>query len=207
MRRILLTTSALVIACATTSFAQTRLAVRPESKLLLEGDSNLHGWHCSAATFETVVSMDTAAKSPFVAALKQVEVKIPVANLKCGNGGLEKNLAKAVKADVAPVIRYVMTGFDVVPSDGASSFTLKTTGTLSIAGAEKPVTMDVVATRAADGAIRATGEVALLMTDFGIKPPTAMLGTLKTKDKVEVKFELLVGPAIVTAPMGGSPQR
>jgi hypothetical protein len=30
----------------------------------------------------------------------------------------------------------------------------------------------------------------LLMTEFGIKPPTMFMGMLKTDDKVTIKFEL-----------------
>ena len=37
-----------------------------------------------------------------------------------------------------------------------------------------------------------TGEVQLLMTDYGIKPPTAMLGMLKTDPKVTVTFETVL---------------
>ena len=36
------------------------------------------------------------------------------------------------------------------------------------------------------------GELALLMTDYGIKPPTAMIGMLKTDPKVTVTFETVL---------------
>ena len=32
--------------------------------------------------------------------------------------------------------------------------------------------------------------VPLLMSDYGIKPPTMMLGTMRTKNEVLVKFDL-----------------
>jgi hypothetical protein len=32
------------------------------------------------------------------------------------------------------------------------------------------------------------------MTDFGIDPPTALLGTLKTRDEVTVYFDVTVSP-------------
>ena len=76
-------------------------------------------------------------------------------------------------------------------------------GALTIAGAEKSVNLDVTATRLSDGGIRADGELPLLMTDFGVKPPTAMLGTLRTSNKVTVKFSLLVGPETIAAAVAG----
>ena len=36
-------------------------------------------------------------------------------------------------------------------------------------------------------------EVPLLMTDFAIEPPKAMLGMLKTDPKVTVTFEIVLG--------------
>ena len=40
--------------------------------------------------------------------------------------------------------------------------------------------------------ITVIGEVSLLMTDYGIKPPTAMLGMLKTDPKITVTFETVL---------------
>jgi hypothetical protein len=37
------------------------------------------------------------------------------------------------------------------------------------------------------------------MTDYGIKPPTALFGRLKTGDEVTVKFELVVGAKAIAA--------
>ena len=78
-------------------------------------------------------------------------------------------------------------------------FTIRAAGTLKIAGAENPVTMDVVATRLPDGTIKAVGTVPIKMTAFGVKPPSAMFGTIKTGDEVKVKFELTVGPKVIVA--------
>jgi hypothetical protein len=40
------------------------------------------------------------------------------------------------------------------------------------------------------GVLHARGTRDLLMTDFGIKPPTMFMGMLKTHDKVVVTIEL-----------------
>jgi hypothetical protein len=63
--------------------------------------------------------------------------------------------------------------------------------------------MDVTAARLPDGSVKAEGEVPLLMTDFGVTPPTALLGTLRTDNKITVKFSLLVGPQTIAAALAG----
>lgn len=53
------------------------------------------------------------------------------------------------------------------------------------------MTLDLVAEREQDR-LRVKGSVALLMTDFGIAPPTAMLGMLTTDPKVTVIVETVL---------------
>jgi polyisoprenoid-binding protein YceI len=184
-----------------------RLAVGPESKLWIEGGSNLHDWSCMASAIDAQVEADEAIlkTTPVPALLKKVSVKVPVRNLKCGNGRMDDNLYKALKADDAPQISYILGTFEVVPDSG-SSYTLKTVGSLTIAGTERTVDMNVVTKRLDDGSLRADGELALKMTDFGVKPPTALLGTLRTHDDVTVKFQLLVGPQALSAAAAGDPR-
>ena len=209
MTKRYLTSLALTALCtiAGSASAQSiRLAVSPESKLWIEGGSNLHGWSCKASSIDAMIDVDEAfLKSNTPTLLKKVQVKVPVRNLKCGHGGMDNNLYKALKADEAPEISYLLGTFDVIP--GASdSFTVKSVGTLKIAGTEKTVNMDVAASKLPDGSLRAEGELPLLMTDFGVKPPTAMLGTLRTDNKVTVKFTLLVSSQTLTAASASDPR-
>jgi hypothetical protein len=49
-----------------------------------------------------------------------------------------------------------------------------------------------ITTARTDAGLTVKGEVPLLMTDFGIAPPKAMLGMLKTDPKVTVTFETVL---------------
>ena len=40
------------------------------------------------------------------------------------------------------------------------------------------------------GALRVSGQVDILMTEFGLEPPTALLGLIKAKDRVTIRFDL-----------------
>lgn len=175
----------------------TRVSVTPDSKLWIDGTSNLHSWTCNATSLEASIEVDPIAASKLdVAApkaLKRVQVQVPVKAIKCGHGGMDDNLYKALKADGSPNISYILATFEAVPGDEADTFTLHTAGTLSVAGVENKITMDVTATRLPDGSVRATGVVPIKMTDYGVQPPTAIFGRLKTGNEVKVNFELTVG--------------
>lgn len=202
--RTFITAGAFIGVFAATAAGQVtaRVAVAPESKLWIEGTSNLHGWSCTAEKFDAAIEVDAAAASQLATAapktLKRVEVKVPVKALKCGHGGMDDNVYKALKADASPEISYIMATFDA-DAGASDGFTLKTTGTLAMAGKENKLSMDVVATRLPDGTVKATGTVPIKMTDFGIKPPTAMFGTLRTGDEVKVNFALTVGAKAIAA--------
>jgi polyisoprenoid-binding protein YceI len=191
-----------LLATAVRGQETARVAVSPDSKLWIDGTSNLHGWSCKAEKIEAVVDFDAAAASQLASAppkaLKRVEVKVPVRSLKCGHGGMDDNLYKALNADAEPNVSYILATFEAA-GETKDSFTLHTVGTLKIAGKENKLEMDVVATRLADGTIKATGTVPIKMTDYGIKPPTAIFGRLKTGDEVKVNFELAVGGKAIAA--------
>lgn len=193
------------LALATTAAAQelTRVNANADSKLWIDGTSNLHGWTCRAEKLDAAIDLDRLGASQLMVsppkALKRVEVKVPVRSLKCGHGAMDDNLYKALNADASPDVSYIMARFEAVPGDAKDSFTLKTVGTLTINGKENPLAMDVVATRLPDGTVKAVGVVPIKMTDYGIKPPTAIFGRLKTGDEVKVNFELAIGPRAIAA--------
>lgn len=216
MTKYMLTTLALATclvgarATAQNSTSAVKLAVREDSKLWIEGSSNLHGWSCKATTLDAAINVDpaweaTPANEPLDVPrlLKRVEVKVPVQGMKCGNGKMERIMYEALRSGEAPTISYILGSFDAVPGEAKDSFVVHTVGTLTIAGKENTVRMDVRAERLPDGAVRAVSEVPVLMTDYGVKPPTALLGTLRTGNKVTVKFELFVGPRTLIAANGG----
>jgi polyisoprenoid-binding protein YceI len=198
---------ALMACVATAARAQdTRVSVGPESKLWIEGTSNLHGWSCKATTLDAAIDLDAALAKELSSAppkaLKRVQVKVPVKSLKCGHDAMDNNLYKALKADETGDVTYILATFEAAAGDVKDTFTLHTIGTLKVAGAEKQVEMDVVASRLADGSVVAKGLVPIKMTDYGIKPPTAIFGRLKTGDEVKINFELTIGPKALATALG-----
>jgi polyisoprenoid-binding protein YceI len=190
---------------ATAAGAQetARVAVASDSKLWIEGTSNIHGWACRTQDLKATVELDAGAAATLSVAppkaLKRVEVKVPVKSLKCGHGTMDNNLYKALNADATPEVSYILATFDAAPGETKDSFSLKTVGTLTVNGKEQKVEMTVTAMRLADGTVKATGMVPIKMTDFGVKPPTAVFGRIKTGDEVKVNFELTVGAKAIAA--------
>jgi polyisoprenoid-binding protein YceI len=205
MRKTLVTLSALMAAAATAAGAQSASAIRlrldPASEVSLEGTSSLHAFHCKTNKINAYVDVDPGyAKDLTKIARPIVSVKIVIAvrTLTCGNGQMDKNMYSTLKVDENPVIKYTLSGYDIL--DGSASptaFVAKTTGTLTISGQDKVIAMKINAERLSDGKATAQAEQEILMTDFGITPPSFMFGTLKVGNEIKVKFNLKAGPELL----------
>jgi len=192
-------------AAATTAGAQSASAIRlrldPGSEVTIEGTSSLHAFHCKTNKIMAYVDVDpgyTKDLTKIARPIVSVKVNIVVRTLTCGNGQMDKNMYGTLDADKNPLIKYTMSGYDIL--DGSASpaaFVAKTTGTLTISGKEKVIDMKINAERLSDGKATARAEQAILMTDFGINPPSFMLGTLKVGNEVKVKFNLKAGPELL----------
>jgi hypothetical protein len=164
------------------------------ARVTLAGTSNIHAYTAST----TIVRVTRAEVSPAVAgpafwdeivkpgSLQAFEIAIPAARLASDKDGLDKNMHKALKVQEFPDITFRLARVE----PGAAG-ALKAIGILKIAGVEREVALDLKARRN-ESSLTVKGELKLLMTDYGIKPPTAMLGMLKTDPKVTVTFETVL---------------
>lgn len=201
----LLTIVALIATAGSSAAAQgVHLTIRPDSKLTLSGSSNVHDWACRSSEFIATVDVDTAFQThplnEVARPIQKVSVTIPVKTLKCGHGKMDENMYKALKADAFTEIRYTLTSYTVdLAKATADTFTANTVGDLTVSGQTVRVEIPVNAHRLANGSVRGEGEVNLQMTDFGIKPPTALLGTLRTKNAISIAFTVLLDTGTVVA--------
>lgn len=204
MRKTLLTVSALMAVTATAgaqSASAIRLRLDPVSEVTIEGTSSLHAFHCKTNKIMAYVDVDpgyTKDLTKIARPIVSVKVNIVVKTLSCGNGQMDKNMYSTLDADKNPLIKYTMSGYDILDGSAKpSAFVAQTTGTLQISGQEKVINMKINAERLSDGKATAQAEEKILMSDFGIKAPSFMLGTLKVGNEVTVKFNLKAGPELL----------
>ncbi len=157
----------------------------------LSGTSTLHNWAMDAKTFSGEAQFDfKAGSSDELTSIKSLNFSLEVQNLKSGENGLDKNAYKALKTGEYKDILYELTSATVSSVSG-NKYLLKTNGSLTIAGVTKDVEMDVYCVVNEDASITCTGSKKLLMTDYQVKPPTFMLGAMKTGDAITLNFVLV----------------
>lgn len=187
------------VAPAQDKSATLRLPVRADSRLWLEGSSNVKAWTCKATAMEALISIDASSadsrdEATVARSLRGVDVIVPVRMLKCGDRHMEANMYSALKALKPPAISYIIADFELTPSLSGDRLSVEAIGKMSVAGAERSVSMTVKTEKLPDGTRRARGTVPIRMTDFGIVPPRPWFGMLRTADKVLIQFEIFVSP-------------
>ncbi|HEV8148153.1 MAG TPA: YceI family protein [Bryobacteraceae bacterium] len=99
------------------------------------------------------------------------------------------------RKDMLNAERYPSMTFDSLSVSAAAAGEFEVKGTLSIRNVGKPATIRVKIEPRSDGTLRFTGESKIKLTDYGLKPPSAALGTIGTKDEMDVKFVLIGLPS------------
>lgn len=166
---------------AETAEAQT-LALTPESSIWIDGTSNQSDWTVYAKEMTGGVRMgETGTPDSLALTVVSRQVKSDKSTI------MDRKIADALKAREHANIAYRLTGAAV--SEGDASMLLAQ-GSLTIAGVTKDIEMEVAAEHLEDGSVRYTGMTALQFTEYGMKPPTALYGALRTGNDITVHFDV-----------------
>ena len=167
-----------------------RYTLTEASTLWVTGTSSLHDWQCDATQVKGWMDAEVGET---VTGIPVAEISVPT-ELDCDNGTMNKKTRSALKADDHKSISFKLTKAEIVPGTG-KAFSVKTTGQLTIAGKTNTVTTTVKGEVLANGNLQLTGSLPVTMSTYGVDPPTAMLGTLKTGDDVTVHFKAIAAPS------------
>lgn len=155
------------------------------SNVIVEGTSSLHDWEAKAesvkATFTATLN-DTA----IIENISELIFTVDVESIESGKGMMNGKIYSAFDSDKHPQIVFTLTKINEIKQDSVFA-----TGVLAMAGKENTIDLVVTYKIQGDLSIKLAGSKSLLMTDFGMKPPKAMLGTLKTGDEVELVFDVV----------------
>lgn len=166
-------------------------------EVTVEGTSTLHDWevkgHDIRGSF--IVEMTSFELENLAHAGIQAEVRIPVRSLTSDNRGMDRRMFNAMEASDYEEVTFVLSSLVLIESDdlGAlskkvteSSLAVMATGDLTIVGTSQEV--EVPALIHWDGnQLRIETEAVIVMSEYGIDPPRALMGTIRTGDEVTVR--------------------
>jgi polyisoprenoid-binding protein YceI len=155
--------------------------------LTVSGTSTLHDWEMksSKGQFDAMILVVNDKVT-----LSELSFNFPAESLKSGHSLMDKNTYKALKTEKNPNISFVLLSGNITALS-INTYQLKGTGKLTIAG--NSIQTDLVATlkyNPADKSFTCTGTKKFKMTQYGVKPPTVMLGAIKTGDEISISYNL-----------------
>ena len=160
------------------------------STVRVSGTSNVHDWTCSTNRVSgSFTGQGTAAA---LTSVSDLTFTVPVAALDCRNSTMNTNLRRAMNATANPNVRFTMESATVTPAANGR-VTVTGNGQLTINGRTRPLRITATGEPGTGGRTRFQGTVPVNMPDYGITPPTAMMGTMRTGARVNVAFDVLVG--------------
>jgi polyisoprenoid-binding protein YceI len=170
----------------TNTFAQANYHAQTMD-VVVSGTSTLHDWEMKSSKGQFDASILFANDKMTFSGLS---FNFPAESLKSGHSMMDNNTYKALNTSKNPNITFVLTSGNVT-SVGANTYELKGIGKLTIAGTT--IQTDLVATlkyNPTDKSFTCTGVKKFKMTQYGVKPPTVLMGTIKTGDEISISYNL-----------------
>ena len=154
-----------------------------KADIVIYGTSNLHD---REMIVKVVKSQQNIVLSNGQLFIGNVDLTIPIQRIESGNSVMDGKAHDALKGSAYPAIRFTAGSTNLPVSGNAFGGTIR--GRLEIAGVSKEIAIPVNGVVRSDKTLVLKGDYLIDMTVYGVKPPTALFGTLKTGKDVRVSF-------------------
>ncbi len=166
--------------------AQTTLVSSNEGSLVtIEGTSSVHDWESKVEEFTSSITFSVVGEEN-VLQIDLLEFTAVTKSIKSGKSVMDRKTRGALKEGDYPNIVF---SYNEVIEQTPDSITIA--GNLDLAGTSQPIEVTASYFVLEDGSLNVVGIQEINMRDYGINPPTAMMGTLKTGETVNVEFDLI----------------
>ncbi len=180
--------SVLLISLMLTGLAEYTLAQDDYSVkshiMIISGTSNVHDWTAQVFVLKGLAKIGDAE-------LTDISITVDTKTLKSSKGTVMDNkMYDALNTDKFPKIYYKSNSKTLLSLANKETTPVSTKGEVTISGTTKNITVSGIYKKTKNEEIIISGSFSLLMTDFGIKPPTALFGILKTGNRVEITYKI-----------------
>lgn len=159
-----------------------------KTNVKVTGTSTLHDWESLVKKVDGTAAFELNEDN-YVKSVSSLTVNFYTNSFSSGKSLMDEKTTEALKATTYPKITYVLsqvTAYKIV--SGVQQ--ISATGNLSIGGVTMYITTTAYCKVNTSGEVNLFGKQSIDMTQYGIDPPTAMLGTLKTGKDISVIYSL-----------------
>lgn len=171
---------------STQIFSQSYKVSNASSDLKVYGTSSLHDWHVDAEDVKGSLQIEVSEE---VLSIKKLNVEIISESLKSGKKSMDKNTYKALETDKYSSIKFNYLSTKSITKISDNTYSVEAYGNLTIVGNTQKILLKFKL-KTEDNKVSILGEKSIKMTSYGVEPPTALLGTIKTGDDLTIKFNI-----------------
>ncbi len=168
------------------------LAVHSLSTLSISGKSNVNKYECVIAQYTGSDTLLLKAERGKGAYFTKGLVNLEAAKFDCGMGIITRDFVGTIDADQYPFIIIEFISFERMPQYEMTEEKFTGKLTITLAHATKPFEIRCSIVKGEDGFIHLKGNHKVKFSDFNLKPPTKMMGTIKADEKLNIRFHLVL---------------
>ncbi|RYH73899.1 hypothetical protein EVU94_07860 [Flavobacteriaceae bacterium 144Ye] len=194
MKRILILVFVALVGFSFKSLHSTKVQINisPESTLWVDGSTNINTFRCDFDV-KTLTS-----KVPVTYKIDEEKNEIQFvnaslylnnSNFDCGNKGMNKDFYKLLKSDMHPEVALTLNSIKINPDTKQTTTALVT---IEMAGCSKMYKTQVTISKTK--AYEVKGELTIDILDFNLEPPQKMLGLVKVKKEITIRYNLILSP-------------
>jgi polyisoprenoid-binding protein YceI len=186
------------------------ITIDPASRVWLDGSANVVDFRCAAGIIESsgylldfdMQVMQSGSGRPHGDI--ELLVKIPVQQLNCGKAPINRDMRKTLNAEEYPFIEYKLRSSQLMCCTDdflPQTMEIETLGDLTLAGNTRQERIIVSGQFIGTYQFRITGSHVVKMSDFGLEPPSPMMGLIKVHDEMIVNFDAIItlkDPSIIS---------
>jgi polyisoprenoid-binding protein YceI len=171
-----------IISMTQNGFSQVLKINSQKSSMTISGTTNVHNFKSKVTQISG--EMTFADKQP-----KTMRIEIPVKSIVSDEKLMDKKTYEAFNEPKNPKIVFTMTDVTSMQINGNQA-TVKVVGNLTMAGVTKKVTLTSTGKKTKAGTYEFSGSTQIAFTDYGMKPPTAMLGVMKVGNIITLSYNV-----------------
>jgi hypothetical protein len=172
------------------------VAILPPSQIFVAGKSNVNQFNCDCEQdFSAMQPRCYWQADPPTLVFENTQLRLRAENLDCGNRMMNRDLRNTLRADQHPEIRLDLRRLQFAAGDIANAIGTDWTDltahtNLTLAGQTRRASIRFRGRSVGHEVYELVGVHEVRMTDFGVEPPTAMMGLVKVDDHMRIHFKL-----------------
>jgi len=169
----------------------------PNSTLEINGKTNINSFCCSSKEGFPKGSVSYQLENETATFyFKNTDLKINIQQLDCAVRSINRDLRKTLQADEYPTITIALKQASNLDCSNTLDcdrwIEFEAIADITLTCVTKTFSIPIYIKKKNENQFQITGTTTLFFKEFGLVPPSALMGLIKVKESIDIKFDLYV---------------